>query len=415
MASGPDRSHAQKPGDTAREEGGYLHTHVPPHPANTGNDLGMYGKITRNLSPAQSKRPPAMSVHSRPANPGTEVYTIDPLGKSSKNPFLQKGKWRPARNTIDPPALARNWGWCQEREVKSSLAETAYDYSSLKPGWRKPTWALHFGLNATRPTFGKMCAPLSAHAAPATLAHEMSMDKELFSPFRTTVEMSLATPPPRSLPVWTGNHWEPDGSLMSASLASGPSQSSKKLRTAEGGVPDPRDEHACLLHNLLGCMLCATSERARRSRTVNVQRIPDSRPTSRGGSLQDPSFAESRKSFEMQVEPSDVSSMLSAVDFGRVASPASGRQPASKLIHARSCMALDGTERSLLILPDKWGPIKHLIKDEVQARVSMHDKIQRQVLSESPKHIMRHLHAQMRNHPDSPWQPICFPVVQAGH
>jgi hypothetical protein len=387
---------------------------VPAHPANTGDDQGMHGVTTRNLSPAQTKRPPALAVLSRPANAGTNVYTIDPLGKSGKMPFLQKGKWGPSHGTIEPPALGRNWAWRQEREVKSSLGETAYDYGKLPQGRQRPTWNLHFGLNAARPTFGKMAAPQSAHSSPATLAHEMSMDKELFSPFRTTVEISLATPPPRSLPVWSRNHWEPDGPLMSESVGARPgTQSSRKIRTAEGGVPDAKVDHACLLHNLLGCMLCSTSERARKSKPVQMQSISDSMPDASGES-RDPSFSESRQ-IEMHVEPSDVSTMFSAVDFGRVASPASGRQTPSKLIHARSCMTLDGTKRSLLILPEKWGPIKHLIKDEVQARNALHDKAQRQVLAESPKHIMRHLHAQMRNHPDSPWQPICFPVVQAGN
>ena len=274
-------------------------------------------------------------------------------------PFLQKGKWTNSKGTIDPPALSRNWAWTHERDVRTALSDTAYTYSKVDKGWKKPMWGMHFGLNASRPTFGKMRCPASAHQAPATLAHEMSMDTELFSPFRTTVAPSLSMPHSRSA--------TPSGELV---------------------------------HSRQG----SRGSRASRRRTAEVQSTEDLRPETSGTS----------EPFDFQ-QPSDLMSVLSGGDFGRVASPALGgssqQDGSKKVVIARSCKELDGIGRSLVILPAKWAPIQHLIKDELTARSSLSSKTQRQVLSEAPKHIMRHLHAQMRSHPDSPWQPTCFPVV----
>lgn len=342
---------------------------VPHHPAFTGSDDGMYGMTTRNLSAKQRQRPPGLLYQTRPENAGTQVYTIDPTERSSNMPFLQKGKWTNTKNTTDPPALQRNWTWTHERDVRTSLSDTAYTYSKLEKGWKKPTWSMHFGLNASRPTFGKIKCPASAHQAPATLAHEMTMDKELFSPFRTTMQPSLSLLPSRSV-------------------------------TPAGGE---------LVHSKQRSRGSRAGSRASRAPTGNaeVQSMEDIRPETSATS----------EYFDFQ-QQSDLMSVLSGGggDFGRVASPAlGGSSPQSnskKVVIARSCKELDGIGRSLVILPAKWAPIQHLIKDELTARSSLSSKTQRQVLSEAPKHIMRHLHAQMRSHPDSPWQPTCFPVVQ---
>jgi hypothetical protein len=113
-----------------------LNMPVPQHPAHTGDDNGMYGKTTRHLSPAQQKRPPNLSVGSRAENPGSQIYTIDPQEKSSKLPFLQKGKWCITKGGIDPPALGRNWAWNSERNVGTNLSDTAFTYSSMEQGWK---------------------------------------------------------------------------------------------------------------------------------------------------------------------------------------------------------------------------------------------------------------------------------------
>ena len=363
-----------------------LNVPVPQHPAHTGDDNGMYGKTTRYLSPAQQKRAPALSVGSRPQNPGSQLYTIDPLEKSSKLPFLQKGKWSQAKGGIDAPALARHWAWSMERDVGTNLSDTAFTYSSVAPGWKKPIWPVHFGLNAARPTFGKIKCPQSAHQAPATLAHEMSMDKELFSPFRTTEQPSLSMPPSRSVTPMLSGAASRQGSRVSRG------SDKISLRPRSRGLP----EEPCLPHDVLGCMLCLSSPPADvQSMEVRGLDCTSERALSPG--------------VTQQTSQSDVFSMVSA-DFGRVASPAARQNATEKVILARSCPALDGIERSLITLPQKWGPLQHMIKDEVVARDFLQSKTQRQVLHEAPKHIMRHLHAQMRSHPDSPWEPTCFTV-----
>ena len=361
-----------------------LNIPVPQHPANTGDEHGMYGITTRHLSPAQQKRPPSLSVGSRPENAGTLTYTIDPLEKSSKLPFLQKGKWSRSKGNkfVDPPALARNWAWSQERDVGTNLSETAYSYEKLQPGWKKPSWSMHFGLNAARPTFGKIKCPQSSHQAPATLAHEMSMDKELFSPFRTTVEPSLSMGPSRSVtPMLSGTA----SSRAASRVSRGPDRI--QLRTRSRGLPD----EPCLSHSVLGCILCIPWQPLDHFQSMEIHQP---RPNS--------------NQIERPPSQDEIFSMMSG-DLERVVSPAPSQMLNDKVILARSCSALDGIDRALVILPKKWKGVELLIKDEATALSGLQQRTQRQVLAAAPKHIMRHLHAQMRVHPDSPWQPTCFP------
>jgi hypothetical protein len=377
---------------------------LPEHPANTGDANGMYGISTRVLSDAQQKMPPEAAINKRPANEGSLNYILDPKG-CDHLPYMQSGNWKPALGTGDPPALARNWEWSHERAVGTTVSQTAYTYDALKPGAKKPTWTLHFGLNATRPTFGKMKSPLSAHPCTATLAHEMAMDKEVFSPFRTTVQKSLSTPPVRAVPVWGGDTWELNTPLLShtsggrGSVSRNSSRGSRKLQTASG-VPNSKEPNYCLPHNLLGCMLCSMTKTSK-SPGLEVYSLENVGGSDSTDAPQPPLS-----------QQSTVSSMLSGIDFGRVASPLLEDKRKDNFILARSCKNLDGVGRSLVVLPEKWGPLKHLIKDEMTARALMNGKVKRGVLSEAPKHIMQHLHAQMRSHPDSSWQPNCFPVVQ---
>jgi len=361
-----------------------LNMPVPQHPAHTGDDNGMYGKTTRHLSPAQQKRPPNLSVGSRAENPGSQIYTIDPQEKSSKLPFLQKGKWCITKGGIDPPALGRNWAWNSERNVGTNLSDTAFTYSSMEQGWKKPVWSIHFGLNAARPTFGKIKCPQSAHKAPATLAHEMSMDKELFSPFRVTEQQSLTIPASRSATPMLSAPASRQGSRFSRG-------SDKILRPRSRGLP----EEPCLAHDVLACMLCL-------SPPADVQSLEVNGPDRMSERTLSPDLTQ-------QLSQSDVFSTMSA-DLVRMSSPAGRQNATERVILARSCPALDGIERSIITLPQKWGPLQHLIKDEIVARHSLQSNTQRQVLQEAPKHIMRHLHAQMRSHPDSPWEPTCFTV-----
>ena len=401
---------------------------VPSHPANTGSEDGLYGKPTRNLSETQLKHPPAVNATKRDARPGTTDYNLDPLGKAGTSPFLQSGTYRTAKNTTELPAIACNWEWHQERDVPSRLSETAYSYA---PGKKRLTWGIHFGLMQSRRTFGKMKSPMAAHSATASLAHKMAMDPQLFSTFRTTEQPSCSTPAPRSVPVWSGKSWADATPLLSqidssrgSNLGLASSRSSQKIRTAaDAGAPDPVAEHYCLPHNLLGCLQCSKSERTRKGiGQVEVLEFEDHRPRSRA-QTEWSEVSDRSQSFSQQLsQPStaeageapaeNVSSVLSSIDFGRVRSPAEDESGPNKFILARSCRHLDGTRRSLVVLPEKWMAVQHLIKDEKQARQSLGKANQRKVLREAPKHIMRNLHAQMREHPDTPWQPLCFPLVQ---
>lgn len=362
-----------------------LNMPIQQHPAHTGDDNGMYGKTTRHLSPAQQKRPPNLSVGSRAENPGSQIYTIDPQEKSSKLPFLQKGKWCIAKGGIEPPALGRSWAWNIERNVGTNLSDTAFTYSSVEQGWKKPVWSIHFGLNGARPTFGKIKCPQSAHQAPATLAHEMSMDKELFSPFRVTEQQSLTIPASRSVTPMRSAPASRPGSRVSHG-------SDKILRPRSRGLP----EEPCLAHDVLACMLCLSSSPA------GVQSPEVNWPDRMSERTLSPDLTQ-------RLSQSDVFSTMSA-DLDRVLSPAARQNATERVILARSCPALDGIERSIITLPQKWGPLQHLIKDEIVARQSVQSNTKRQVLQEAPKRIMRHLHAQMRSHPDSPWEPTCFTV-----
>jgi len=344
-AANPPLRGSHRPGNVVMAED--LNIPVPAHPANTG-DKGMFGMRTRVLSEVQQERA-SQSVESRPMNAATKIYTIDPLEKSSKMPFLQKGTW-----ASGPNQLSNNWSWSHERNVQTSLSDTAFTYSKVEQGCKQPMWGLHFGQIATRPTFGKLKCSQSAHQATATLAHEMAMDKQLFSPFRTTVKPSLSMASSRSVtPMW--------------SAETGSRQSSRASRKALSPQVQSMDHY---LRSEAGAEVLDTPQH------------------------------------------SDVFSMFSGEDFGRVASPAFGQNTSNKVMLARSCGALDGIQRSVIVLPDKWVPIRHMIKDEVTARALLIQKTQRQVLAQAPKHIMRHLHAQMRAHPDTPWQPTCFGVVQ---
>lgn len=375
-----------RPGDVVMAKD--LDVPVPVHPANTGG-RGMHGRPTRNLSETQNRKPAGLCglVESRPMNAGTQIYTIDPLGKSSKMPFLQKGTWTCSKGTNDPPALARHWAWSHERNVQTNLSDTAFTYSKVDQGWKRPIWGMHFGQIGTRPTFGKLKCPQSAHQSPATLAHEMSMDKALFSPFRTTVQPPLSMLPSRSV------------TPMRMDMLGPGSHTDCGLSHTDHGINIQGGEGA---HERSGQASRASRSRASRGTlSPEVQSMDDLRSEPETGA----------GSFDTQ-QQNDVFSILSGVDFGRVASPAFGQNTSNKVILARSCGAIDGIQRSLIVLPDRWGPIKHMIKDEVTARTSLLKKTQRLVLAQAPKNIMRHLHAQMRAHPDTPWQPTCFPVVQ---
>ena len=323
---------------------------LPEYP-NTGNNDGMYGMKTRNMSSVQRKLPPGITIPPKETTAGSKEYTIDPLKKGNvMDTMVQKGHWQQANDPYEPPALGRSWEWRRERNVGNSFSETAFTYDRLHPGSKKPTWGMHFGQIDARPTFGRIRCISSAHQATPSLVGDMSMDKQIFSPFRTTSELSRSMPPSRSA--------TPDVSLVSG-------QSSRQSRRS-------------------------------RLQTSESKRIDANRAETPAKS----------DSFVM-AQPSDLMSIIS----DRVASPPSTVDETT-VLHARSCSALDGIERSLIVLPPKWAHIKHLIKDEFTAKKILVEKTKVEVLKEAPKNILHYMHAQYRSHPDSSWQPNCFPVAE---
>lgn len=132
----------------------------------------------------QPYRPPPQPT----PGPRQNRYTLDPHEKHDDfHATMQKGSW--AINTAggEPPSLARTWKWNNQRTVETALSRTAYS------GPNQPNWALHFGLNATRPTFGRLKPERSSHPAGPTLAGEMKMDQTVFSPFRTQTNEHVLT------------------------------------------------------------------------------------------------------------------------------------------------------------------------------------------------------------------------------
>mmetsp|Transcript_44640 Transcript_44640/g.106143 ORF Transcript_44640/g.106143 Transcript_44640/m.106143 type:complete len:363 (+) Transcript_44640:124-1212(+) len=270
-------------------------------------------------------------------NNGT-TYQLDPKGTATANYAVQKGDWEVVRSGIEPPALGRTWRWISKRKVGTTLSETAFSGSDPR---FDPEWNIHFGLNATRPTFGRLKGEVCAHSANASLAENMTMDQALFSPFRTTTP-SINPGSPAAVRAAISTAWA-EGTTF-------PSLGGRDLNSP-------------------------TSSR------------PPTRPFSRNSA-----GSPSREGLVSR------GSQLSSV----------ARLEGGKLVMTRSCNALDGFDRTVVVLPSAWAHTSKMIKSEKDARTKVARDAQLGVLKEGPEQLMRALNSHMRTHPDSSWQYMCM-------
>jgi hypothetical protein len=321
-----------------------------PKPRQRTSDSVRFGFLSRpqlsTKSPERAQQLPQSRSYG--ANNDGSRYHLDPEHKAADVPGVQKGDWEPVRSGNEPPALARTWRWVSHRKVGTTISETAFSGSDPR---FDPTWNIHFGIAATRPTFGRLKGEIASHAAVPTLAENMSMDQTMFSPFRTV------TP------------------SVNPGTAGGTRRSSAPDPWSEAGKRSPLSSRA------------PTRPFSRQSGGASPLRLGSPPGVGQGHG---PDFGSRR----LVSRGSQASSVAKLED--------------GKLVMTRSCTSLDGYDRSVVVLPASWAHVSKNIRSEKVARALVSREAQLQVLHDSPGKLMRALNSHMRTHPDSAWQYMCM-------